>query len=493
MQRLFTRNSFSTISPLQQLLSLGDTHCDESLVEAALGCDFQQAGVLASDALEKWREILAVVLTLRSNNSFETCLPHLLKRWRHLRTVAPWPESQLLSAYQAVVGALLVHRPLNALPELSIHQLPGGACPLETSGYSGSGEVPHPMFHAELGCLLFLYAEITGSTYHLKTALRLTEWQKNTLDYSCIPFAGLFSREGEAAEPLLVVHNLILFSAAAKASGEGETPIIWRLSQRLEEVDLLTIPAYLSALAQVFILGTAVQEHQKDRDSEVESAPLGVTIQDVSLALAGCRSEKVSAVATLFGGGSGMGCYHTGDIQIVSFGPQHMPLNDCRGFGLEGSGRLLAEQVREVRSADEEFVVAGTMRMVSASYKLGPSGIWIDACQKFKNDILTIETTFLDFPDDCSLAFSFFVRCPVCKVKGKTIKPRSLDRYFGASDLIYLEGLTSSIEITPAQLHSEMHVIPLGGEDNFWGADFLLSFILPPTQKQFSWTVRLAI
>lgn len=473
-----------SVTPLQRLLSLEGTRYDECLVEAALGCDLMTNVAPPLSILGKWRELLAVSLVLRNKDVFEMFSYLILKRWRHLRACAPWPEFQLFSVYQATVAALLGR----TLGELRIEQLSEGACPLEASGYSGFGEVPHPIYHAELGCLLFLYADVTGSVHHRDVALRLAQWQINTLDSTCTPFSGLLFREGEAAEHFLLFHNYFLFCAAANVAEEMK-PIALHIGQKLENLDTPDIPDYIRVLANIFTIDA---EPTPDR-----SCQLPKTIHDKTLAMAGCRLPQVSAVATLFGGGTGMGCVHAKDLQIVSFGPQHLPLSDCRGFGLEGGQRLLAEQVKEINASEHEFVVSGAMRMVSAIHKESmsaspPSGIWIDTRQEFNGRALMIDTTFRRGADCPVLAFSFFVRCRACMIEGgRTMKPRSLDHYQGSASALHMEGSSSSMVIHANQQHDEMHVIPLGGGGNFWGADFLISYILPPNQNQFSWQVKL--
>ena len=467
----------------QKIDGLDNVLYDERLIEACLKIDEESTGFNVLTALEQWRALLAVTLKLQSNGVLTAFSSLLLNQWRHLRTVAPWPEFQLILAYQAVIAVLLD----TPWKELEISQFPSGACSTDTSGYSLSGEVPQPVFHAELGSLLFLYAKITSSTHILAAALRLTEWQKNTLDHACVPFCGLFAKEGEISEKSLIIHNFLLFNAAGKTSEEFKS-IAQNLYQQIESQNLFDIPAYLVALSKVFPLDAA-------EDNQAQSLLLS-SIEDTSIGLVGFRSPTFSGVSALFGRGSGMGCIHAGDVRIVCLGPQYMPLNDCRGFGIDGDGRLLKNYLKDVHTGDNQSVIKGTSRMVSASLKndfftSGASGIWIDVQQTWKDKEMKLEVMFREVLEREALAFSFFVRAQICKMEnGKIIKRRSLNRYLGPSTFIHFEGETSSLALISEEQHEEMHIIPLGGGDNFWGADFLVSCLLHPGSSHFKWTFR---
>ncbi|HEV8051527.1 MAG TPA: hypothetical protein VGP47_03465, partial [Parachlamydiaceae bacterium] len=101
------------------------------------------AGSIAQNAvLEKWRDLLTLILVLRASNSLLPNIPRLLKSMRGLQGISVWQEHQLLTLYQTLT-ALLLDKPVK---EYTLFQLPNGACLLEVDGYSQNGKIPHPLF-----------------------------------------------------------------------------------------------------------------------------------------------------------------------------------------------------------------------------------------------------------------------------------------------------------------------------------------------------------
>jgi len=91
------------------------------------------------------------------------------------------------------------------------------------------------------------------------------------------------------------------------------------------------------------------------------------------------------------------------------------------------------------------------------------------------------------------VAFTFFVKADNCLVGGvQSVKPRSFSRYQGRVASIQMQGKLSSLSLEAHHKHGEMQVIPLGGGDNFWGADFLVAYILNPAESRYQWHICLS-
>jgi hypothetical protein len=488
--------NLASASPLEQVVGayLSNTSIDGRLIEKAVACE----NVLEQETLwsfvEKWRKTLALLLILKERDLLQPCRHLLLERVNVLKRYAVWEEFQLLSVYQAV-AALLLGKPCK---EVGISQLSGGACPLEAgSGHWPWSEVPHTVFHAELGILLCLYAVLSGKADYRHTAERLAEWHLNTLDHEYSPFSGLFSQEGVVCKELLLVYNFLLYDALAKETGRADFALV--AEKQREQIqgqcgnERLRIPSFHAILEYQLVKETAAVA------SNLEFS-LPKAFSDHSLALAGCRLAKSSSVATLFGGGSGMGCFHCQDVQVVNYGPQHMPLGDCRGFGIEGGGRLLGSHVKSVSTRDGHYAVEGVARLSSqrdfdksslAVLSSQHGGFWIDVKQRFEQGRLSIEAFFNGFADLSSLFFVFFVKAPMCLVGGKKIvKPRSFERYQGEVRTLQFQSKHASIVIDGSKELPEMSVIPLGGGENFWGADFLVAYPCSKEQRRYSWQLN---
>lgn len=73
------------------------------------------------------------------------------------------------------------------------------------------------------------------------------------------------------------------------------------------------------------------------------------------------------------------------------------------------------------------------------------------------------------------LLFTFYIKAEACFVAGsQKLNRRSLDRYQGPAQSIELGGLTIALE----EGFKEMEVIPLAGDESYWGADFLITLTL---------------
>ncbi len=469
---------------------LKDDVFDGELIEQVFACE---ANILQQDSpwdlVDQWRELLTVMLIVRDRELHSVFKPLIIKRVQYLNHIALWAEFQLLSAYQALMGVLL-EQPVK---ELTLCQFPSGACPLEGGGHWAWGDIPHPLFHAELGTLWCLYGALTGNKRFLKAAEMLAQWQQNVLDHDFLPFAGLFSQEGDASELSLVSNNFVLFDAVARTSARADMACC--AEKQLSRLTALMGQSAGVLNGHMLTLGTWFGRHF----AAVAAADfhLPEAFDDSYLAMAGCRGADSSAVATLYGGGSGMGCMHHGDIQVVNFGPQHLPLGNCLGFGLEGGGRLLAGRVKSVAAAEGVFTIEGVARMAArpkamqslAGFRQGdPGGIWIDTRLEFQKGHLCIETAFNGIFEPTDFAFVFFVKAASCLVGGtQVIAPRSFQRYQGAVCPVQLKGCQAVLMLEAGHTSGQMQVIPLGGGQNFWGADFLIAYQCSGAEECYRW------
>lgn len=487
LKTLYSQSSFNRTAPLRAVVDkFIDRAClEERLIFQALPSgDMPLVLITQSEVLKNWREILTLILVLRSHGSLQNYRPMLVKAMRDLQRFSLWPEHQLLSLYQQIVAFLLNQ----SVKEFKLKQYQNGACPLEAKGFAFSAEIPQPFFHAELGVLLCLYAEVKAQGELIEGAVKLAEWQRHTLDHHYHSFVGLFSKEGEASERLLAIHNFLLFNAVAKSANRPDMAFL--AQKQLEQLtkmaseELIEIPPYSVILDAFF----------EELNFPIVSGEyyLPSIVCDEELALAGLRSSESSAIATLYGGVSGMGCYHHKDVQVMSFGPQHLPLGDCSGFGLEGGSRFLNDHIKVFSINTGEYLLEGVSRL-SPFIAVGPteevpSGRWMESRQKLKHGMLSVEAKFLGLFEPTELIFSFFIKCKDCLIDGgRIIKPRSLNRYHGKSASLKLQGNDSSLLLSAGQNHEEMHIVPLGGGDNFWGADFLVAYQLRDLSGSYCW------
>ena len=438
--------------------------------------------------IRKWRRLLVLLLVKKEGVTppFSLWIEH----FELLLVQTRWANLQLVNVYKGLVGLLLNIQSKDPI----ICQFTSGACPLEVDGEWPLGEIPHPIFHAELGLVLCLYGKLAEDTTYITVAEKITEWQIKTLDHEYNPFLGLYSYEGEVVFEELLISNYSLFNTVARLCHHPDLAFLADRQlehfMKMRSKDPWEIPSFYRILNQWFssfpLLDSVLYKSSEN-------------FIDKDLALVGLRTNNTSTIASLYGGKSGMGCFHHGDVQIVSYGTQHSSLGDCSGFGLEGARRMLAHQIKAIEASNGEFNLIGVARLAgsqkeSSLYKISPykgtdlSGVWMETEISYKNECLSIDTNFLKL-FDIDLSFTLFVKASECFIEGKeAIKPRSLKHYKVDAQRVLLKGQTSAI-ILDVHQKSEMHIIPLGGGNNFWGADFLIAYICDPLQSRNKWTI----
>lgn len=493
LQKLFYQHYSEACSPthLEQVVDayLKKDPLLDSLLDTALACETTKTYNTPWEFVDAWRQLLVLLILIQEMQLFETKKAFLVEQFYRIDSGQLCPDFQLLLAYRQLIAALL---DLTIEQEVFV-QLPSGACPLEGKGMWSWGEVPHPAFHAELGLIWCLHAALLKDDKHLQAVENLANWQLNTLAHDCSLFAGLFAYEGDISPNSLAINNYLFFNAISKVLKRSNFAFF------ADKMENLLIQK--AAIAHIAIPPFAVVVEQFLNRFNTSSPFLDCTLNSVfsdkHLAMVGSRSNDCSAVATLYGSGSGMGCYHHKDIHIVSFGPQHYPLGDCRGFGIEGGNVLLNDHVKSLGVSEGYFKIEGLTRMSGlptssnsvAEFRHGnPSGVWVDAKLVFEQKSLSIETVMqnlFDYP----LAFVFFIKASGCVIDGgHTVKPRSFQQYAGEIGIVEVKGRDGCVSIESGLKQGEMHVIPLGGGENFWGADFLIAYPCP-AESQLRWKI----
>lgn len=400
-----------------------------------------------------------------------------------------------LTPFRSVFIALLRH--LTGMPVHSVHPvlLEGGGCPIDLHEYCPRQAQPYAPYHAEFGVLLSLLARLTENVA-LKTAvLRIAKWHLNTLDVDFSPLVGLFSQEKHGSLFRQSIWNYLFFYSLTDLFGESEYSDIVRYYAGFLESSTATGDTEVSPL---FPLIEELINRLSCKVSESGCA-LSETIYDPSCALVGKRNPGELAVCTLHGGYTGLGCLRSGDVRILSYGPQHSPLEDCRGFGIEGN-RLSDHGLRrssvEVHPAG--FSLKGCVRLVDrpldspeTMFRFGKlSGIWFETEQELRSSHFSLKTAFLGFDGWEGVAFSFFVKASRCSIGSHCLHPRTLHRYEGEVCEVLLEGKEGQISLA-SNHQGMMRAIPLGGGHNFWGADFLVAYILGSEQSRYVWDATL--
>lgn len=204
---------------------------------------------------------------------------------------------------------------------------------------------------------------------------------------------------------------------------------------------------------------------------------------DSQLGIVAIRDQHQTMVCMGSGCKSGMGAYLIENSGVINFGPQLLPLGDCSGFGLAGRGNKITANSHllsyQCRLAAPHHRNTGIPWLRDSGY----SGAWIESLCNISPEGLKISGKLMGFRSQNDFLITFFGKGKACYVAGShKLCPRSLDRYQGPAQKIVLE----EVSIYPEEGFHHMEVVPLAGDESFWGADFLIAFQLAQTHFCFS-------
>ncbi len=407
--------------------------------------------------------------------------------YKKLLAVEKWNSTQLVSALKAV-NTFLSHE---KIPSLTPSIYPSGAAPFDAPAYWPAGELPHHSTHAELALLWAFLGIQTKNQSLIDGATKVAQWQLNfAVDHQGAPLNGLFTQESEGTATSLALTNYLLFKLLGnRGNALHFLTAADKQATFLDQHFAGEIPAYLIPLekwVETTIQGSRNELHAPFSPIEID-LDCGVIIR---------REEAKTLYCTLAGSNSGVGGYIGKGVQIVNFGPQHLPFGESDRFGLEQSpSALFRRQMKKSEGTDAGFHCQGKVKLTtkegaSSSFfrRREQSGHWMDLLLDYQKEILTIQSTLMGFHSIEGIAFVFYVKAKSCRVgEDKCINRRSLQHFQGVSQPLTFEGEGSSLVIEPQQAGGEMKVIPLGGKGSFWDADYLIGFPFKKEVPKVAW------
>lgn len=443
-----------------------------------------QGPLLSEDkAIEAWKLLLAVNILCDLAQLHPSKLAAKVRFFeRH-----PWNQSSQYFRSLVALNHAFAKMPI---PEVGPHLLESGAALIDLHEYCPWLSLPYTPHHFEFGVFLCLLSLLTKREDLQETVLRIAHWQLNTLDVEAKPVAGLFVREKEGRTLQSYCLSYLLFRSAAILT--EETPFA-----AIAEISMKGIQEHVERTMEKIDPLWVLIEKWLDQHKILSHASLELSehIYDPSTALVGYRSPAQHIACTLHGEHTGLGMLRQGDIEIINYGPQYLPLGECQGFGIEGnalSDHGMRRSMIEWRRGS--FVLKGCVRLVDqpsvSHFEVGKfRGIWLEVAQEFKKPHFYLKTTFLGLDGWEAVAFSFFVKAARCKIQSHILLPRTLERYEGETQTLLLEGQDNQLELRPLSFKGTMQVIPLAGRDNFWGADFLIAYLMTSDQRHYQWHI----
>ncbi len=401
----------------------------------------------------------------------------------------PWNES---SQYLRALVAL--NHFLVGLPAPEVHPciLEGGAVLIDKKEYCPWLALPYLPYHTEFGVLLCLLVSLVKQDNLRPMIERLARWQLNTLDVHFLPLPGLFTQEKDSHWNQHLLWAYLFFQGAAYLTGERQFATV--AQAQLNHLEQL-ISHHPFEIPLLVLLLERLGEKEPLKEVPFQ---LLEDVYDPSTALIGKRYSSYQAICTLHGDHTGLGCFRLNDVEVVNYGPQYLPLGDCQGFGIEGnhiSDHGLRKPILCLKR--QGFSLKGCIRLVdqpfpqqsSSLFKLGQfHGIWFEIEQELKDKQLAINASLLGISGWESVAFSFFVKAQICQINSQlSLYPRTFDRYQGDVQPLILKGEQGVLRLNLLSPSGTMQVIPLGGGTSFWGADFLIAYLLDSHQRHYHW------
>jgi hypothetical protein len=452
-----------------------------SLNELVDDFNWQETRISPEKTIENWKKFL----TLNLLNYYAKSHTNQLAALLHIFEQQSWNQSSQYFRLIAALNHYLVDIPV---PEVGVHLLESGAALIDFQEHCPWLSLPYHPFHLEFGIFLSALGLLSKRTEFEPFVRRLANWQLNTLDATGQPFYALYTREKDNNYFETVLLHYLFFKGAACLTQEKKFFYFAELTgERLKEnckLDHQSINPLWVIMEKVF----------EFTEMKSEAFDLPTQIHDSSTSLIGYRTEKQSAICTLHGNHTGLGYFRDHDVEIVNYGPQYYPFDDCNGFGIEGnhlSDHGIRQSIMEWNRYG--FSQKGCVRMVdqhASSTQMGLfRGIWLEVVQEYKHSQLQVKTNFLGLDGWESVAFCFFVKAKQSCINQYSLLPGKLERYEGNSFPVTFEGEKSTLELT-AQTPGSMQVIPLCGGINFWGADFLVAYLLNTQQRNYGWCIK---
>jgi hypothetical protein len=438
--------------------------------------------------LNELRDLLTINLLIGMTGGDFKYKVHQLEAMERLKERRYWNEFQLEEALWCANSFFCAQN-----CEINPIKTGSGAAPLEVGSHWDWARLPHLQWHAELGLIWILLGKLSTEKKVIEAGAGIADWQVNILDSRTDPMLGLFCREEEGDRTnLLILHSLLFTAASSLGDRPHYSSLAEKQLQSLQEI----VANEGSNIHPLYPL-IEVWLEQFERKDQSSLFVLPQTIFDPHTAFAGIRSENLDAACTLSGGGTGMGSYRFHEVAILTWGPQREPLGDCTRFGIYRSIDD-AEHPITLHTDKNGFSIKGRVELPrekiaenQASFRNGGTkGGWLDCQQELKGGILTITISAYPLDPLEPLAFAFFAKGYSCTIdREQTLHPRSFDKYHGGIQPITIDGTEGTIHLTALPGKGELQIIPLAGGAHFWGADFLIAYILEPKVLTYTWKI----
>ncbi len=169
-----------------------------------------------------------------------------------------------------------------------------------------------------------------------------------------------------------------------------------------------------------------------------------------------------SLALTLSGHGTSLGTFRNHGVEVRAFGPQFYPLTNLQLFGVRG--------LYQAQHLSESQMCGWTRCHAQPE-------VWLEVNVLSSALETHLAAQWLGLSSERKAAFVFYVKADSARVADELFRSKSLQRYKGSSDAVSFNEGAFTISCLKKR---SLQLIPLAGEDCFWGADFLVAFDISP-------------
>lgn len=476
-------NSFSSFSLLDQKAFLGLTSSDVYL--PTLQFDF----IPNQDPLQKWnlwKLLLKNILVSKVCGSFERHQNKLRSFWEEM------VFDGLIEGFQAeLLYSKLTAHILN-IPfetEVEIIQKEDGICPIYLHDHFKLLKMPRIEQQAEMGILMVILGKSIHQPKLIHQAHKIALWHTQNMDFEYVPFRGFLTNHSRSDFTNLILSQALLFQAVSSAIEDQEIAFYAKkhFSYLLQSQQHL-----LKELSfDLLLLYNLIENFFEVSLTPVEK-PLTEEIKSKNLPLVGLRKSEVSSIFSLVGNNTSMGSFRYHDLEIAALGPQINSLGDGNTFGAIGGQNLVQDY--ESNITPDSYFLKGCIGLPNLNSNLNflqswqHSLSWLQIDISYQKEVLSIGLQPLKVPKDTY--FVFYLISNQCLIKGeKKTLYHSLEQFHGNACSVSFLSKNNILNIDPSFDQSDMKIIPLQGQQSFWGANYLIAYHLNPKYSTFGWKI----
>lgn len=425
---------------------------------------------LSIETQQSFHSLLRKFLALALVNPQEPAKKKLLDLFFMMQKKASAFETSLYLAYCPILMHLLEVNSSISLALVSKSETP---------------DATTPSIQAEKALLCFLRGVLTQDPELIQQGINYTYEQAIFIDGNQDLFKGAIRAESHDSDQAILALYGLLFSVASFFLAEDSYlselnkhfSSTWMQSSSLSEQDGCFVYPMLYAFFQRSLKAAfPLAQHIFETPS---------IAHNLSFARVKHTAQHSAFLCSALGNGLGFAFMKKHHVEFLSIGPQIGTVGEMSGFGIAPSFKKTSEYADNITttSSVKGFYFSTWLPCMHTVEKASSaSKTWIHVNALCEEQKLDLSLKVLHVQESQEVSLVFFVKADKVIVDQMIhLQPHTLDRYEGkAASLQFFKG--KQPVTLEASLDGVMKVIPLSGQEHFWGAEFLIAYTLPQDQ-----------